>query len=149
MKLSTRSRYGARAMLDLALYHEAEPVSIKDIAHRQEISERYLENIMSSLSASGLVIGKRGKGGGFKLARAPGQIRLGDVITVVEGSLAPVHCIDDPSKCKRSENCVTFEIWARLKTAIMGVLDSITLQDMLEMQKNKSSTKEEQRMYYI
>jgi Rrf2 family protein len=148
MKLSTKGRYSSRAMLDLALNYGQGPISIKDIARRQEISERYLENIMIALISSGLVISTRGKGGGFMLTKPPHQIRLIEVIHVMEGSLAPVHCVDDPTKCRRSEQCVTFDVWGMMKKAMTDLLDSITLEDMVNMYKEKTSELEE-IMYYI
>ncbi len=148
MKLSTKGRYSSRAMLDLALNYGQGPVSIKDVARRQEISERYLENIMSSLVSGGLAISTRGRGGGFVLARTPNRIRLVEVIRVAEGSIAPVYCVDDPAKCERSGQCVTFEVWGMLNKAVTDLLSSITLQDMVRMHNNKNPEKEE-LMYYI
>ena len=148
MKISTKGRYSSRAMLDLALHYGTGPVPVKDVAQRQEISDRYLENLMTSLVSQGLVTSIRGKGGGFALARKPADIRLSEVIRVVEGSLAPVHCVDNPSECSRSENCVTFEIWRTIKSALTEVLDSITLQDMVAMHERKANARNE-LMYYI
>jgi len=148
MKLSTKARYGARAALDLALNYGPSPVPLRDIAERQEISERYLENIMSALVSAGLVGSTRGKNGGFMLSKPPRDIRLGDVVQVVEGSLAPVPCVDDPGQCGRSSLCVTKEIWKMLKDAIHGVLGSITLLDMVEMHRQKSSN-QSGPMFYI
>ena len=148
MKLSTKGRYGSRAMLELALHYGFGPITIKDVAQRQEISERYLENIMTTLVSEGLVISSRGKGGGFMLSKPPEEIRLFDIIRVVEGSLAPVDCVDDPSNCNRSPLCVTCDIWGKLKDAMTDVLNGITLKDMVEMYRDKSS-KQEALMYYI
>ncbi len=148
MRLSTKGRYGARAMLDLALHYGSEPTALKEIARRQEISERYLENIMTVLVASGLATSVRGKRGGFMLARTPKEIRLGDVVASVEGSLAPVLCVNDPELCKRAEQCVTRDIWSRLKDSIEDVLNSISLQDMVEMHDRKQGGKNRQ-MYFI
>ena len=148
MKISTKGRYAARAMLDLALNSASGPVSLKDIALRQEISEGYLENLMGSLIAQGLVRSIRGKHGGFMLAKAPGEIRLDEVICTMEGSLAPVPCVDDPERCSRSETCVTLDIWGMLKRSMLEVLSSLTLHDMMEMHERKAS-REEELMYYI
>lgn len=148
MRLSTRGRYGARAMLDLALHYGEEPVLLKDIARRQEISERYLEHIMTSLVSRGLVQSMRGQRGGFILSKSPKEIRLSQIIQAIEGSISPAPCLDNPSLCKRTAICVTRDIWEKLREAMWEVLNSVTLQDMVEMQKKKLS-KPEVRMYYI
>ena len=148
MKLSTKGRYCSRAMLDLALHYGNGPVSIREMAQRQEISDRYLENLMFSLVSHGLAKSNRGKGGGFVLTRSPEEVRLLEVIQAAEGSLAPVHCVDNPRECDRSEGCVTFEIWRKLKAAITEILDSITLQDMVNMHRQKATGTKE-LMYYI
>ncbi|MFH1957991.1 MAG: Rrf2 family transcriptional regulator [bacterium] len=148
MKLSTKGRYGARAMLELALNYEKGTMLLRDIAHRQEISESYLERMMTALVSAGLVRSLRGQHGGFILAKPPGEIRLSKIIQVVEGSLSPSPCVDDPKLCKRVNICVTRDIWRRLKEAMADILDSITLKDMVNMQKNKCAGLDEQ-MYYI
>jgi len=148
MKLSTKGRYGTRAMLELALDYKKGPVLLRDIAQRQEISERYLERMMTALVSAGLVRSSRGKHGGFTLARPPGEIRLSQVIQAVEGSIAPASCVDDPKLCDRVDICITRDIWKRLKKSMLETLDSITLENMVVMQKNKLA-KPEARMYYI
>ena len=148
MKLSTRSRYGARAMLDLALNYGNGPVILKEIARRQGVSERYLENIMVVFVSGGLVNSARGKQGGFTLARAPADIRLSEIIRLTEGALAPVHCVDDPGACKRASTCVTMEIWGKLRDSINSVLGSITLAGMVERHKELAVQLDVQ-MYYI
>lgn len=139
MKLSTKGRYAARAMLELALESGEGPVGLRIIAERQEISTRYLERIMSSLVAAGFVDSQRGQRGGFILTRPPQEILLSDVVQAVEGSLAPVSCVDNPDLCARSVECITHDIWDRMKTAILEVLESITLADMVRMHLEKSS----------
>ena len=148
MKLSTKGRYGARAMLELALHYGEGPLSVKEIAELQDISERYLENLMISLHSRGLVTSVRGKGGGFSLARAPGKIRLLEIIHATEGSLSPVACLDEPGTCGRSASCVTLEIWELVRQSLADVLGSITLQDLVQRQAQKSEN-EEALMYYI
>jgi Rrf2 family protein len=148
MKLSTKGRYAARAILDLALNFNKKPVLLKDIAKRQDISVRYLEQIMASLVLGGLVSGIRGKKGGFMLSKHPENIKLREVIALVEGPLFPVLCVVNPSSCGRTAACVTHEIWKQVESAITGVLDSYTLKDMIEMQKKKNELSEE-CMYYI
>ncbi len=146
MKLSTRSRYGTRALLDLAL-HQKEPVLLKDIAQREQVSLKYLEHLITPLIAGGMVRGTRGPKGGVSLARAPHEIRLSDVIRLLEGSLAPAECVNNPRICSRSKFCVTRDIWSELKQAMDGVLESTTLQDLVERQKRKAEL--EEVMYYI
>jgi len=139
MKLSTRGRYGARATLDLALHYGKGPVSLKDIARRQEISERYLEHIMTALVSTGLVQSMRGQHGGFSLAKLPKEIKLSQIIQAVEGPISLVSCVDNPKICNRVDMCITHEIWEEVKKAMLEVLDSITLEDMVKMQKKKLS----------
>lgn len=133
MRLGTRARYGTRAMLDLAIHYDEGPVVMKNVARRQEVSESYLENLMIPLRAAGLVRTERGSRGGYTLSRSPAQITLGEVIRALEGSLAPVFCVDDPNLCHRSTQCVTRKIWSRVHDAIAGTFDSITLADMAKM----------------
>lgn len=148
MKLSTKGRYGARAMLELVLNYKKGPVLLRDIAQRQEISERYLERMMAALVSAGLVRSSRGRNGGFSLAMPPEKIRLSQVIQVVEGPVVPVLCVEDKKLCKRAEDCIMRDIWGKLEKAMLGVLDSITLADMNKMQKKKL-TKAKTQMYYI
>lgn len=148
MKLSTRARYGARAMLELALHYGNGPVLVKDIAKSQEISKRYLEHLIVSLQAVGLVETIRGKKGGCILAKPPSEIKLGEVVEALEGSVAPVDCIVDGKLCPREKICVTRDIWIKMKEAIVNVLNSITLEDMVKWQKEKMQGTETP-MYYI
>lgn len=147
MKLSTRGRYATRALLDLALYQKKEPVLLKDIAQRQQISLRYLEQLITPLITGGIVRSTRGPRGGVSLAKPPREIRLSEVIPLLEGSIAPVECVNNPEMCTRSELCVTRDIWGELKKALNGVLESITLQDLVERQKRKERS--DAAMYYI
>jgi len=137
MKVSTKGRYAARAMLDLAQHFGEGPILVKDISRREEFSDRYLEQILTPLKVAGLVRVVRGARGGFSLARPPSEIKLLEIIQIVEGSTAPVDCVDDARVCSRSDFCVTREVWADMKAAIDTVLESITLQDLLERQKGK------------
>jgi Rrf2 family cysteine metabolism transcriptional repressor len=147
MKLSARGRYGTRVLLDLALHGGKEPVPLKDIAQRQQISLLYLEHLIAPLVAAGMIRSTRGPRGGVWLSRAPQEIRLSEVIGLLEGSIAPVDCVNDPKACPRSELCVTRDIWTELKKAMDGVLESVTLQDLVERQKGKAQSVE--KMYYI
>lgn len=147
MKLSTRGQYGTRALLDLALHWGEGPVQLKDIAQRQNIPLQYLEHLITPLIAAGVVRSTRGARGGVSLARPPQEIRLSEVIQLLEGSIAPVECLNNPERCPRSDLCVPRDIWSELKKAIDGVLESTTLQDLVERQKRKEPPKE--AMYYI
>ena len=147
MKLSTRGRYGTKALLDLALHWSNEPVPLKDVARRQNISLHYLEHLITPLIAAGIVGSTRGARGGVQLVRPPHEVKLSEVIQLLEGSTALVECIDNPESCSRYDLCVTRDIWDKMKKAIDGVLESTTLQDLVERQKKKEqSTK---AMYYI
>jgi len=147
MKLSTKGRYGSRAMLDLALNYGKGFILLKDIARRQEISERYLEHLIAPLKAAGLVKSVRGARGGYSLARPPSEIKLNEVIRVLEGSMSPVDCVDDFGLCHRARFCVTREIWRDVGRAINGVLESMTLEEMVERQMEKGAPRAV--MYHI
>lgn len=138
MRLSTRGRYGARLMLELALNYGNGRVLLKDIARRQEISEGYLEHLLPPLKAAGLVNSARGAHGGYMLAKTPSEITLREVVQVLEGSLSPAECVDTPSVCQRVRSCVTRDIWKELGEKISHTLESITLKDMVEMQRDKA-----------
>jgi Rrf2 family protein len=124
-------------LLDLALREGKEPVPLKDIARRQQISLLYLEHIIAPLISVGMIRSTRGAHGGVQLARPPQQVKLSEVVGLLEGSIAPVDCINDPEVCSRSELCATRDVWIELKKAMDGVLESKTLQDLVEMQKKK------------
>jgi len=140
MRLSTRGRYGARVMLELALRHKEGAVSIKDIAESQDISAKYLVQIITALKAAGLVVSIRGSGGGYVLARPPSRITLGEVIRALEGSIAPVHCVDNPKACPRTDFCVTHEVWAQMKGAVDRIVDSLDLGKMVKMHNKKKTS---------
>lgn len=138
MKISTKGRYALRLMLDLALNNTGEYITIKSIAGRQEISEKYLEQIISILNKAGYVKSVRGAQGGYKLAKDPTEYTVGMILRLTEGSIAPVDCLDDDSEeCSRNSNCVTKEVWVELYEAICNVVDRITLQDLVDRQRNK------------
>lgn len=141
MKISTRGRYALRTMIELALYYDTEaPVSIKDIAKRQDISEKYLEQIISVLNKSGFVRSIRGSQGGYVLRKAPKEYSVGMILRATEGSLAPVDCVDcENNDCERMGECVTITVWKKLNDAINNVVDNINLEELVEMQKQKSS----------
>jgi len=133
MKISTKGRYALRLMLDLAIYDTGEPVSLKDIAKRQEISEKYLEQIISVLNKAGFVRSIRGASGGYVLRRKPKEYTVGDILRLTEGSLSPVACVGEESEeCVRSGDCVTVMVWEKLDKAINDVVDNISLQDLVD-----------------
>ncbi len=133
MKISTRGRYALRMMLDMALADSGKPVRVKEIAERQEISEKYMEQIMSILNKAGFVRSIRGPQGGYFLTRKPEEYTVGMLLRLTEGSLSPVDCLDEGTdSCPRQEGCVTFILWKQLDEAIRGVVDKVTLQDLVD-----------------
>jgi Rrf2 family cysteine metabolism transcriptional repressor len=137
MKLSTRARYGVRMMLSLALNYGKGPVFLKDIAKRQEISEKYLSLIIIPLRGAGLVISNRGAYGGYTLAREPSKISVKEIVDVLEGDCL-VNCIKDSSACSRISTCAARDIWILLGGKISETLDSITLEKLSRMSQEKA-----------
>lgn len=148
MKLSTKGRYGVKAMFDLALHGGDTPLPLKTIAERQEISEAYLEQLISSLRRAGLVESVRGAQGGYLLAHSPDEITVGSVIRTLEGPIAPADCVAEGKNvdCEKADCCVTRRIWEKIRNSVDNVIDSITLQDMVDDYKSQSNDKS---MYYI
>ena len=142
MKLSTKVRYATRAMLDLALHFNEGAIQIKGICERQDVSEQYLKNLLVSLRVANLVRSVRGPRGGFTLARPPSQIRVIEIIRAMEGSIALADCIDTPEICSRADLCVTRDLWTEMGDAMNAVVESTSLQDLVERQpqKQESST---------
>lgn len=137
MKISTKGRYALRLMLDIALNDAKTPVRIKDIAERQQISDKYLEQIVSSLNKAGFVKSLRGPQGGYRLTKKPEEYTVGMILRLIEGSLAPVACLDDDiNNCTRADRCPTLILWGKLYDAISEVVDNITLADLISWQKN-------------
>lgn len=145
MKISTKGRYSLRMLLDLAEHKEDGYVALKDIAERQGISKKYLEQIVTLLNRSDIMRTNRGYQGGYMLAKAPHQYTVGQILRITEGGLAPVSCLEDaPNQCERRENCKTLPVWQGLNKVMNEYLDSITLQTILDDYK-ASGTDE----YYI
>jgi Rrf2 family cysteine metabolism transcriptional repressor len=140
VKLSTRARYGTRALLDLARHQGNEPIQLKDIASRLDISLHYLEHIITPLVAAKIVRSTRGAHGGLQLIRHPRELKLSEVVQLLEGAMTPVECVSNPESCARSDLCVTREVWSEMKKAMDETLNSITLQDLAERQKKKEQT---------
>jgi Rrf2 family protein len=133
MKLSTRTRYGFRAILDLAMYQGKGPIQLKVIARNQQISIKYLEQLIAILKSAGLVRSVRGAKGGYVLARTPQEIRVSDVFFALEGpSAISVECIEDKDACARVLDCIARDVWVKVQDAIIEVLKSMTLQDLLD-----------------
>ena len=139
MIVSTKGRYALRVMIDLAEHQAERYVPLKEVAERQEISEKYLENILKVLVQNGFLEGLRGKGGGYRLTRSPDQYTVGEILMLTEGSLAPVDCVEDGADCGREDQCVTVMLWKKLNDAINSVVDNITLADLVEWQMQKSN----------
>ena len=132
MMISTRGRYALRVMLDLAEHCADGYIPLKEIAHRQDISEKYLEIVLKVLVRNNLLTGLRGKGGGYRLTRAPGEYTLGEILRLTEGSLAPVACLDGDCKgCSRSDECPTLDVWKNLDKLINDYLDGVTLDTLV------------------
>ena len=131
MIVSTKGRYALRVMIDLAEHQSEKYVPLKEIAARQEISEKYLENILKVLVQNGFLEGLRGKGGGYRLTRSPDQYTVGEVLMLTEGSLAPVSCLTpSAAPCSRMANCRTYEMWKGLNDLISNYFSNITLADL-------------------
>lgn len=138
MIISTKGRYALRLMIDLAMHEGNEPVRVKEIAKRQEISVKYLEQIIGNLAKGGFVKSLRGPQGGYRLAKKPKEYTVGMILRLIEGNLAPVSCLElENNECKRESQCVTLMLWRELDEAIKGVIDKYTLADLVEWQKNK------------
>ena len=137
MKISTRARYGSRLMLELALYYGQKAVLLKDIAKNEEISEKYLSQIIIPLKAAGLVNSYRGAHGGYVLAKAPDQISLKDIVEILEGGLDLLSCVGNGAVCNRTSICATRDIWSLLGEKISQTLNSITLKDLVNIHKEK------------
>ncbi len=131
MKISTKGRYATRVMLDLALHNTGTCIKLKDIAARQGISEKYLEQIISLLNRAGYVKSVRGAQGGYLLAIPPESCTVGMILRLTEGSMAPVACLDEGSgDCQRCDTCETLEVWKKLYSAINEVIDGVTIADL-------------------
>lgn len=140
MKISTKGRYALSLMLDLAVHNTGEPVSLKDIARRQDISEKYLEQIIAILNKAGFVRSIRGPQGGYFLIKRPEEYTVGMILRTTEGDLSPVSCVgtENPD-CQRMQECVTVKVWQQINDAVNNVIDNITLADLVEWQEEKGN----------
>lgn len=133
MLISTKGRYALRVMIDLAEHQDSERTPLKEIAERQEISQKYIEAIMTLLSKSGLVDAVHGKGGGYMLNRKPEDYKIGEILRLTEGSLSPVACLEaGAAECPRKDNCRTLPLWTKLDELVEGYLDSVSLADLMK-----------------
>lgn len=138
MKISTKGRYALRMLLDLAEYRNCGFIALKDIAERQHISKKYLEQIIPIFNKSGILKTNRGSQGGYQLAKAPDQYTVGEILRLTEGSLSPVSCAEpDSAECERRGDCAMLPVWQGLYHVISDYLDHITLQDILDQQKER------------
>ena len=138
MKISTKGRYALRMLIDLAEHQNCGYVALKDIADRQNISKKYLEQIILIFNKSDILKTTRGSPGGYKLSKSPDKYTVGEILRLTEGSLAPVDCLNrDPHECERSGECATLPVWQGLNRVINEYLDSITLQDIIDQQRER------------
>ncbi len=137
MQLSTRARYAVRAMIELAILYGKGPVLLKNVATEQDISDKYLEQLLSPLRAKGYIHTVRGSKGGYALAVEPDAISLYEIIEVVEGTLAPVACVDNSKVCSRVDKCVTRDVWVRIKGKMVDELSAVSLASLAEEQVQK------------
>ena len=147
MKLSARSCYGTRALVELALRWKNGPTLLKDIARKQSISLPYLARLMSPLITAGLVRSTRGAHGGVWLVKPPSEVNLSEVIRLLEGPVAPMACVTNADDCPHSNACATRDVWSDLEAAVTGALSSITLRNLVDQQNRKGESEKE--MYYI
>lgn len=139
MKISTKGRYAVRVMLDLALHNTGECIKVKDIATRQGISEKYLEQIIAVLNRAGYVNSVRGAQGGYRIAKDPSEYTVGMILRLTEGSMAPVACLDEGAPdCDRCDTCETLEVWKDLYAAINNVIDNVTIADLVEKSRQRA-----------
>lgn len=133
MTFSTKGRYALRVMIDLAVYSNGDYIALKDIAKRQEISLKYLEQVISLLNKAGFLQSMRGNNGGYKLAKKPKEYTAGDILRVTEGSLAPISCLQNtPNRCERRDKCTTISFWEKYYQIVTDYVDSVTLNDLAE-----------------
>jgi len=137
VKISTKIRYGTRAMLELACHYGEGPIELREIAKREDISLKYLEQVIVPLRTAGLVRSARGSKGGYSLARHPSEIYLKDLVETLDGPLNLIECLKDPKVCQKVPYCVTRDIWQEVSEAIDGVFHSVTLEDMVHRKKEK------------
>ena len=132
MKISTKGRYALRVMIDLAINNNGKYISLKEISQRQEISNKYLEQIISLLNKAGYLETARGNMGGYRLSKKPNEYRVGDILRATEGDLAPIYCLKEDGECDKKSNCKTYSFWQGLDNVINEYVDSKTLEDLIK-----------------
>jgi Rrf2 family cysteine metabolism transcriptional repressor len=147
IRLSTRIRYGLRAMIDLASYEQKEPVYLNEIASNQRISRNYLDSLFSSLRSSGLVRSLRGSHGGYCLTREPADIKVLDIIDALQGKPVLIDCLENQDLCDRAGTCAARELWKKVRTVLESTLSDVTLKDLVDLVREKKE--ERALMYYI
>jgi len=137
MNFTAKEDYGLRAVVDIGLHRESAPIQAKEIANRQSIPEQFLEQLLATLRRAGIVRSIRGASGGYDLARHPAQITVGEILTALSGPLVPIQCVNDheAGTCSRQELCSVSMLWCRIKAAIVEVVSSTTVQDLMEQQR--------------
>lgn len=146
MRVSTKTRYGLRFMIELGSNYGKGPVYMKDIARLQQISEKYLSQILITLKSAGLVDGFRGVNGGYILTRPPSEISTREIVQVLEGGLSLIECVQSPESCSRQTDCVSYEVWKKLGSVITETLESISLEDLVVKHQKKGHS---EPMYFI
>ena len=139
MRLSTRTRYGIRAILELAEHYGEGPLQLRIIARDQGVSVKYLEQLMAMLKSAGIVRSVRGSKGGYELAKSPAQVKVSDCFECLEGNIITTECVDSDSYCERKNNCMARQLWADVQNAVMEVLESMTLQNIVDRSKNNKA----------
>jgi len=147
VRLTTKCRYGTRAMVEMGMAYGRGAIQLNRIAQQQKISPKYLVHLLASLKAAGLVKTVRGARGGYLLDKPPSEIKLIEIFRVLEGTTSPVDCVDDPKTCPESKLCVTRDVWTRIRDALNNVLESTTLEDLIEQRKQREQA--EKAMYHI
>lgn len=141
MKISARARYGTRAIVDISLHEGEHPVKLKDVAYRQHLSIHFLQQLILPLKTAGFLRTTPGIHGGVRLGKPPQEIRLSDLVQALEGSIAPVGCVDEPEWCPRAAECVARNVWIKVRNSVTDILGEITVKDLVEDQKKLNIVK--------
>lgn len=139
MKISTKGRYGLRVLLDIATHQDHGPVILRDIAKRQDISEKYLWQVINPMKGAGLVTAARGSKGGYTLSKGVDEITLLDMVTALEGPVCVVDCVGDPAACERSSSCVARDVWKRVEDSLRVMMAGISLKELVQNQKEQEA----------
>ena len=146
MKVSTKGRYALRLMVDLGLQEDDSYISLKDISRRQNISIKYLEQIVTPLNRAGLVRSARGAQGGYRLAKAPGEYTAGQILRTIEGSMAPIACLEcETNECEHYEKCATIEFWEGMNKVISDYVDSVTLEHLIDSYRKRTADQDSKK----